>query len=132
VESGLNVRQVVNYLCDKRCGAVAVTEAGRAVGVFSERDLMSRVILQGLDPDKTVVADVMSKGVISVSPAEDYRVAKAQMLDKRVRHLVVIDENDHLCGTVSMRELVELDLKEYEELVNKLNDRYYRSALKEG
>jgi len=130
VESGWSVRRVVEYLCEKDIGAVVIREGDRMVGVFSERDLMNRVVREGRDPDKTMVSDVMSKRVIRVSADEDYRIAKAHMLDKGIRHLVVADDEDNLLGSVSMRELIEIDLEEYRDLVTKLNDRYYQGALK--
>lgn len=130
VESGWSIKKVVEYLCEKGVGAAAVREGDKAVGVFSERDLMKRVVLGEVDPEKTTVDEVMSRGIISVSPDEDFRVAKAQMLEKRIRHLVVMDSDGTLRGLVSMRELVEVDLTECRDLVNRLNDEYYRSALK--
>ncbi|MCA9410657.1 MAG: CBS domain-containing protein [Candidatus Omnitrophica bacterium] len=130
-DSGWSVRRVVDYLCERRIGAVAIREGDRVVGVFSERDLMHRVVHSGVDPEKTMVSEVMSKGIIQVSPNEDYRVAKAKMFEKGIRHLVVIDQDGKLCGMVAMRELVQVDLDEYRDLVQKLNDQYYQSALKE-
>ena len=130
VESGWSVRRVVEYLCERDIGAVVIREGDQMVGVFSERDLMNRVVRAGRDPDKTMVSDVMSKHIVRVSEDEDYRIAKAQMLDKGIRHLVVVDGADKLKGSVSMRELIEADLEEYRDLVTKLNDRYYQGALK--
>ncbi|NIA16500.1 MAG: CBS domain-containing protein [Nitrospiraceae bacterium] len=72
----------------------------------------------------------MSEGYQSVSPDEDYRVAKMHMYEFGIRHLVVMDENDELRGLVSMRDIVKLDIQEYSDLVTKLNDRYYQTALK--
>ncbi len=130
-DTGWSIKRVVDYLCERKIGAVAIQEAGKVVGVFSERDLLHRVVHVGLDVEKTMVSDVMSKGVVQVSPDEDYRVAKAKMFEKGIRHLVVIDSEEKLCGMVAMRELVQVDLDEYRDLVQKLNDQYYQSALKE-
>ena len=131
VDSGWSIRKVVEYLCEHNIGAVVVREGDRVVGVFSERDLMNRVILKRSDPDKTVVGDVMTKELICVSPNEDYRIAKARMLDEGIRHLVVMDEGEKLRGSISMRQLIEIDLEEYRDLVTKLNDRYYQNAYKD-
>lgn len=131
VESGWSIRKVVEYLCEKNVGAVVVREGNHVVGVFSERDVMNRVILEGKELDKTVVGDVMTKELICVSSEEDYRIAKARMLDEGIRHLIVMDEPDNLKGSISMRELIEIDLEEYKDLVLKLNDRYYQNAYRE-
>lgn len=128
VDSSWSIRRVVSYLCEKSIGAVAVQECKRVAGVFSERDLMHRVVKEGRDPGAVLVREVMSKGIIDVSPDEDYRVAKAMMLEEGVRHLVVLDDEGRLYGLVSVRELVEVGLRDYRALVSKLNDRYYRDA----
>lgn len=128
VDSGWSVRRVVNYLCDKSIGAVAVKEGEHVVGVFSERDLLRRVVKDGLNPDSLLVGDVMSTPVIDVSPDEDYRGAKAKMLEEKIRHLVVRDDEGKLYGIVSIRDLIEVGLEDYRALVAKLNDRYYKDA----
>lgn len=130
VQVGQSVKDVVDYLCERRIGAVPVMDGEEVVGIFSERDLMHRVVHKGLDPSAVKVQEVMSKGCIRISPDEDHRIAKAHMFDRHVRHLVVMDENDRLCGIVSMRHLIEMDVEEYAELVSRLNDKYYQSALK--
>lgn len=124
------VREVVDYMCEHRIGAVPIKKGNEVVGVFSERDLLRRVVHRGLDTETVPIREVMSEGYQSVSPDEDYRVAKMHMYEFGIRHLVVMDENDELRGLVSMRDIVKLDIQEYSDLVTKLNDRYYQTALK--
>ncbi len=121
-----SVTEVVRYLFEKQIGAIAVCEARKVVGVFSERDLMRRVVYEKRDPEKTAVRDVMTTPVFHVSIDERYDVAKALMIGKNFRHLVVLDDDQNLCGFVSMRELLEADLAEAKDLVRKLNDGYYQ------
>jgi CBS domain-containing protein len=111
-------------------GAVAVKEDDEVIGVFSERDLMLRVVRKGLDPQAVAVREVMSHGCLKVSVNEDYRIAKMHMIDRKVRHLAVTDDDDRFLGLISMRDMIEMDVKEYADLVSKLNDRYYQVALK--
>jgi CBS domain-containing protein len=120
------VTDVVLYLFEKEIGAIAVCDNRKVVGVFSERDLMRRVVHAKRDPDRTAVRDVMTSPVFHVSIDERYDVAKALMLGKNFRHLVILDEEENLCGFVSMRELLEVDLAETKDLVHKLNDGYYQ------
>lgn len=121
----MSVRQVVDYLVEKKVGAVAVCENGSVVGVFSERDLMRRVVHAGLDPETTSVADVMTKDVVSIEIAAVHSQAMALMLDKNFRHLAVQDEDGRFKGFVSMRELLEVDIAEARDLISRLNDNYY-------
>lgn len=126
VQKGQTVAAVVRYMVEKRIGAVAVCDRDRVVGVFSERDLMRRVVDGGLPPLDTIVDDVMTKDVVSVSAEERSSVARALMMGKNFRHLVVIDAAGQLRGFVSIRDLLEEDLAESRELIAKLNDGYYQ------
>ncbi len=132
VDANWSVKRVVNALCEHKTGAVVVCEGGEVVGVFSERDLMHRVVQAGHDPEKLLVCDVMSKDIIHVSPDEDYRVAKAYMIDNTIRHLLILDEEGKLKGLISMSDLLEVDLAEYCDLIKTLNDRYYENALRKS
>lgn len=122
-----SVRRVVEYLCERHVGAVPVIDADMVVGVFSERDLMRRVVLECLDLDAAGIAEVMTPEVISVEPDESYFTAKEMMLKHNIRHLVVKDAQGRLNGFVSLRELSEAALEEATSLITKLNDQYYRT-----
>ena len=126
VDTDLPIRQVIGYMNDRNVGAVAVCDGDKVAGVFSERDLLRRVVHKGLDLDRVQVRDVMSSPVYWISTDERYEVAKAIMIDKGLRHLVVKDDEREFCGFVSSRELLEADLSDSRDLVGKLNDDYYQ------
>ena len=126
VDTDLSIRQVIGYMHDKNVGAVVVCEGDNVVGVFSERDLLRRVVHKGLDLDRVQVRDVMSSPVYWISIDERYEVAKAIMIDKGLRHLVVKDDKREFQGFVSSQELLETDLSDSRDLVGKLNDDYYQ------
>jgi CBS domain-containing protein len=119
------IRAVVELMNERNIGAVAVCDGDKVVGVFSERDVLRRVLHEGLDVDSVCVREVMSSPVFWVSMDERYEVAKAIMVDKGFRHLVVMDDRRQFRGFVSSRELLEADLADSRELVGKLNDDYY-------
>ena len=125
VSPDMSVRSVVDYLVEKQVGAVAVCEGANPVGVFSERDLMRRVVNAGLDPDATPVSQVMTKDVVSVEMGAPHSKAMSLMLDKNFRHLAVRDSDGRFKGFVSIRDLLEVDLAEARELIARLNDNYY-------
>ena len=127
VAKSWSVRRVVDYLCEKGVGAMPVTDEDLVVGVFSERDLMHRVVHQGRSLDETRISEVMTKGVIAVRPEDSYMDAKAVMIEHNVRHLVVKDHDGRLKGFISLRELSETALAEAQSLISKLNDDYYRT-----
>jgi CBS domain-containing protein len=127
-----SLRQVIAYMREKNVGAVAVCDRDQVVGVFSERDLLRRVALEQMDLDKVTVEKVMTSPVHWISMEERYEVAKAIMVDKGHRHLVVKDEQRRFKGFVSARELLEADLRDSRELVGKLNDDYYEHRFQPG
>ena len=125
VTPDMTVLDVVGYLCERHVGAVAICENNRVVGVFSERDLMHRVVLPGLNPGEVPIRDVMTEDVVHVNINDKHSTARNLMLGKNFRHLVVLDDDEEFRGFVSIRELTEVDLQESKELVHKLNDDYY-------
>jgi CBS domain-containing protein len=105
VAPDLTVRQAAQYMTTKGVGAVPVLEKGRLVGIFTERDLLSRVVAHGLDPATTKVEEVMTKELVVAGAEENYEAALEKMKDCNCRHLPVIDQ-DRLVGVVSMRDLL--------------------------
>jgi CBS domain-containing protein len=87
--------------------ALPVVEAGRLVGILTERDL-ARAAAEGADPRTHTVAAFMSLGPFVANPDEDSDDVVARMLDLGVRHLPILDE-DELVGIVSMRDLLLLE-----------------------
>jgi CBS domain-containing protein len=87
--------------------ALPVVEAGRLVGILTERDL-ARAAAEGADPRTHTVAAFMSLGPFVAAPDEDSDDVVARMLDLGVRHLPILD-GDELVGMVSMRDLLLLE-----------------------
>src|SRR6266705_1950618 len=78
-----NVRAVARMMTDRNVGAIAVLDAGRLVGVFSERDLMARVVAPGLNPDDTPVSNVMTKELIVAEAGEGVDDALQKMHERK-------------------------------------------------
>ena len=108
VKSSDNVRDAVKMMSDKNVGAVAILDSGRLVGIFSERDLMKRVVAAGLDPSRTKVADVMTKELVVGRPEDDINDALQKMHSIGCRHLPIVDSGN-LIGMISLRDLLEID-----------------------
>ncbi len=108
IESGFTVRTAAKTMAERNIGAVAVVDSGKLAGIFSERDLMSRVVAKGLDPDDTLVGLVMSKELVVADPSEDVDQALKKMHAIRARHLPVVDDGK-LVGMISIRDLLEVD-----------------------
>lgn len=102
-----SVLSAVEAMTKKRVGAVGVIADGRLIGIFTERDLMERVVLERRDPAATPLADVMTSPVESVSPNGDPNHALERMVDRHIRHLPVTDDDKRLLGMLSIRNLLQ-------------------------
>lgn len=111
-----NVLQVAQAMVERNIGAVPVLRDGLLVGIFSERDLMKRVVVEGRDPRTTRVEEVMTPDPMSVSPQEDPQNCMLLMRRHGFRHLLVC-EGKQLRGVVSLRDLMLHDLSEKDDEV---------------
>ncbi len=111
VKTDQSVRSVARYMSESGVGAVPVIEGGRVVGIFSERDLMTRVVAAGLDPDATCVEEVMTRDIAVAEVDEPYEVALKRMQQVGCRHLPVVKDGK-LVGMVSLRDLLQVEVEE--------------------
>jgi CBS domain-containing protein len=110
------VAEVARKMADLHIGAILVLNGDQVRGVFSERDLMKRVVLERLDPDRTLVRDVMSTDVATIDELATLEEAMAAMQAHQCRHLPVMRAN-LVVGFLSMRDLMNYDLaRKTEEL----------------
>jgi CBS domain-containing protein len=108
------VYDAAKLMAEKSIGAVPVVEGERVVGIFSERDIMNRVVARNLNPQKTTVEQVMTKELIVGYPEEDYSQILARMKQANIRHLPIV-EQDKLVGIISFRDLLQADLSEKDQ-----------------
>ncbi len=106
VDSKLSVEEAVRTMVERRIGAVVVTEKGRIAGIFSERDLMLRVVLKKLDPATTPVSKVMTSPVVSAPVDGDVDEAVAAMVERHIRHVPVVDRRKQPVGMLSFRDVM--------------------------
>jgi CBS domain-containing protein len=105
IGASASVAEAVELMAEHEIGAVIVsTEEALMAGIFTERDVMMRVVRPGLDPKKTPLSLVMTRDVHFVSPGTTLEAALALMYVHRHRHLLVID-GPHVHGLVSIRDL---------------------------
>src|SRR5438045_685779 len=89
VEEGQSVADVARRMADLHVGAIVVLSGERLRGVFSERDLMKRVVLERLDPETTPVEKVMSTAVVTIDELSSLEDAMEMMQAHNCRHLPV-------------------------------------------
>ena len=106
VQPDITVMEAVRTMVEESIGAIAVIRGNRLVGVFSERDLMLRVVSPRRDPEQILVGDVMTSPVETIRRDSTVDDALKVMLDRHIRHLPIIDRDGTLCGMISMRSLL--------------------------
>ncbi len=116
------VREAIEMLADSYIGAVAVSEDGRHVeGIISERDIVEELRLQGPEALEFQVGEVMTEDVITCNSGDKISDVVESLDLHRIRHMPVLDGEGCLEGMISIRDVVELRLKDLEQEVTILN-----------
>lgn len=116
-DSVLTAAKLMNQ---KGIGGVVVVEDGDVIGVFTERDVLRRIVAERRDPAKTLIRDVMTTPVITCRPEAGLDECRALITDKRVRHLPVVDA-DGLCGIVTSGDMLAYRAEEQADTIQYLN-----------
>jgi CBS domain-containing protein len=114
-----SVFEVARTMTDARVGAIPIVEGERVVGIFSERDLMTRVLVEGLDAKRTRVREVMTRDVVTAAPEDTRSECLERMRGARCRHLPVLEEG-RLIAVLSVRDLLRDEIEEQHEEIQGL------------
>jgi CBS domain-containing protein len=113
---GQTVLETVRAMVERNIGAVPVLHNGQLVGIFSERDLMKRVVAEGRDPRSTSLAEVMTDDPLTISLNEELGNCMSVMRRNNFRHLPVCHEGK-LVAMVSLRDILLQDLTDKDDEV---------------
>jgi CBS domain-containing protein len=122
VERNASVMAAIGLMYERRVGAAVVLQGGRAEGIFTERDLMVKVVLKKLDPERTLISAVMTSPVVPIEVDKSIADALRVMIDLHVRHLPVIDKDGQVLGMLSMRHLMREQIDRLEQQVGALEN----------
>ena len=100
-------------------GSVLVMEDGKLIGIFTERDLMRRVVAVHRNADTTTLRDVMTTALVTCTPDATTSDCGALMSERRIRHLPVID-GDKVLGVITTGDLLAHELREKEATIQQL------------
>ena len=106
IDSDTTVLEAIGTMSQANIGAVVIVQGGKAAGIFTERDYLRKISLEGRSSRETTVAEVMSSPLITVDPVESTKDAMETMTECRCRHLVVT-EDEEMVGIVSLGDLVK-------------------------
>ena len=115
-----SVMQALILMSEKNIGAIIIVDNnGFPIGIFSERDYARKIILKGKSSKDTLLDEVMTKELITVT--RDYKIEQCMeiMIEKKIRHLPVL-EDKKIVGIVSIGDLLKIVVKEQKELIDHL------------
>ena len=115
-----SVRQALILMSEKNIGAIIIVDNNDfPIGIFSERDYARKIILKGKSSKNTLLDEVMTKELITVT--RDYKVDQCMeiMNEKKIRHLPVM-ENKKIVDIISIRDVLKIMIKEQKELIDHL------------
>jgi len=115
-----SVMQALILMSEKNIGAIIIVDNnGFPIGIFSERDYARKIVLKGKNSKDTLLDEVMTKELITVT--RDYKIDQCMeiMTEKKIRHLPVL-ENKKIVGIISIGDVLKIMIKEQKELINHL------------
>jgi CBS domain-containing protein len=121
IDENCSALDAAKQMTERYIGSLVVTGAYGVKGIFTERDLMMRVIGEGLDPALVKVGDATDESLVTVKPDEEVSNCLSLMKENRCRHLVVFD-GDSFVGIVSVRDMVALMINEKEALIARMQE----------
>ena len=124
IQSGSSIKETVKYMASKGVGLVPVMKDDKLIGVFSERDLVNRVVAKEVDLNSSLVDEVMSKNLVIGKIDESNESVLAKMKEAKTRHILIIND-EKLVGVLSIRDLLEIDLNQCKTTVEVLNNYIY-------
>ena len=113
-------RQALVLMSEKNIGAIIIVDNNDfPIGIFSERDYARKIVLKGKSSKDTLLDEVMTKELITVT--RDYKIDQCMeiMNEKRIRHLPVL-ENKKIVGIISIGDVLKIMIKEQKELIDHL------------
>jgi CBS domain-containing protein len=121
IEADVTVFDAVKRMVEAGVGSLLVSDGGEVAGIFTERDYLRRMTLEGRDDKDTAVRDVMSSPLVVVTPQNTIDECMAMMTDRRIRHLPVVEDGE-VVGVVSIGDIVKFKSKQQSFEIKYLTD----------
>jgi CBS domain-containing protein len=122
------VREATILMNDHGIGSLLVIRSHRLVGIFTERDVLRRIVAEGRAPDMTLVGDVMTRDVVCCTPDTDVEEVADLMRCRRVRHVPVINAGGEVLGLVSIGDINARRFASCETVLHQMEEYLFRRA----
>ena len=119
VSPDVTVYEGIEIMCAKNVGGLLITENDKPVGIFTERDYARKVVLKGKSSRDTLLREIMTSKLITVSSDHTVEDCMSIMADKHIRHLPVVD-GDQLSGLISIGDVVRYVINEQRDIIDQL------------
>ena len=128
IRPGATALEAIEKMNEHKIGALVVLEGSQVVGMFTERDVLRRVVGKDRSPAEMLVGEVMTTEVACTGPKEDLDEVRAVMSNRRIRHLPVCDGQGVVVGMISIGDLNAYDASHQEATIHFLNEYIYGRA----
>jgi CBS domain-containing protein len=123
IDANKSVAYAAKMMKDEDVGLAPIVEGDRLVGTLTDRDIATRVVAEGKDPQTTIVRDVASMSVVTVEPGQDLDDALQLMAQHQVRRLPVVENGGKLVGVVAQADVAqEAKPKKVGEMVEEISE----------
>ena len=129
VQPNASVAQAVQVMVERHVGAVAVVDGNSVVGIFTERDILRKLVLSKLDPGTVLVSAFMSSPVQTITPDTSAGDAFASMIGHHFRQLPVVDRSGKLLRILSVRNLLQAQVEELRQQLDSMEQYVTNDAL---
>ena len=119
IEPGQTLTDALTIMAEYKIGALLVMKNKKMVGIVSERDYAREVVLKKKSPKTTLVEDIMTRKIISLSGTDSFEKGLEVMTERRIRHLPVM-QDEEILGMVSIGDLVKEMIMHQKNLINQL------------
>ncbi len=124
IDADATVLDAAELMNERHIGALVVTRHDKVIGIFTERDILNRVVAAQSSPAKTIVKDVMTTPVACCRRITMEAECRAVMRKKRIRHLTVVEEA-RLVGIISIGDIIEDESAEKDDTIHYLHEYLY-------
>lgn len=114
LKKSATVFEAAQMMSENKVGSILIMEGNDLIGIFTERDLVNRVVAVGKDYNETIIKDVMSTNISTVSETTSLIECYDMMKNSKCRHLPIISASNKILGVVSMRDLLDWRVKDME------------------